>query len=231
MRSVKAQVGAAETPLERGLAQAIVWPPRAAVSVVSVALLPGRRAHAFAAVPARVAETLVRPFPAAQAVARSGAAAPDGMARLRPGAAAEEVGVAEPAAQHGAPARPLVAAGAAAHAEEVPEAAGAEVRPPGVAAAVAAQRDAAERAAVVAVAPDAEVRRPEAAGEPVGAEAGQPGGPEAGPAPAAGRPSVLPWGAAWVCRRDRPRQAAARPGPRRQARPAQTKRCLQWTSP
>jgi hypothetical protein len=114
----------------------------------------------------------------------------------------------------------------------------AQVRPPGVAA-VAALQGAAEQPAAVVV-PDAAALRPavvaaaldaaalqQVAVELVGAEAGQPGGPEACRGPVAGRPS----GAAWVCRRDRPRPAVVRPGPQRRARPAQTKRCLQSTSP
>ena len=141
-----------------------------------------------------------------------------------------EAAVGEPVARHVAPARPL-AVEAAAHAEEVPEAAApadAEVRPLGAAAEVAVRRDAAERPAVAEVAPDGAAPQPEAAGVRVDAEVGQPGAQEAGrePGPGAGRPS----GAAWVCHRDRPRPAAVRPGRGRQARPAQTRRCLQWTS-
>lgn len=180
---------------------------------------------------ARHAEALPLPEAAGEAVPEALDAVPSRRAAA----------VGAPVAQHVAPVRPRAEEAAAAHAEvgeAVAVPADAEVRPPGAA---AARRDAAERPAVVEAAPDAAALRPAvvaapdaaalqpagAAAEPVDAEAGQPGAPEACQGAGAGRPS----GAASVCRRDRPRPAAVRPGRRRRMRPAQTKRCLQWTSP
>jgi hypothetical protein len=152
------------------------------------------------------------------------------MCRVRgaPERPSRAVALAEPLAVYVVPARlqAVVAVPDAGEAVEAAVRADAVEQPQGVAAAVGALQDVAVRPA--AAVPDAEVRRPG-----VGAAA-QDAAVRVEAAVAwrvAGRPWVLLSAAVWVCHRDRPRPAAARPGPRREARPAQTKQSLQCTSP
>jgi hypothetical protein len=165
------------------------------------------------------------------------------MCRVRgaPERPSRAVALAEPLAVYVVPARlqAVVAVPDAGEAVEAAVRADAVEQPQGVAAAVGALQDVAVRPAAVQ---DAEVWRPGVGAAVQDAEVRRPGVGAAAQDAAvrveaavawrvAGRPWVLLSAAVWVCHRDRPRPAAARPGPRREARPAQTKQSLQCTSP
>jgi hypothetical protein len=239
----------AETLLDRELAQEIVSPPQAARSTVLVAVLPGHRAHASAvAVPARVAEILERPFPAARAAAqvrlvfpavsaRSAEEAAQGVAlrealrqpEERAGAAlgarnaaALPRAVPAEAGQHEAGPRPEEAQ----QAELALAAAGAQ---PAAAVGAGAERHAAVE--VVAALGAAAVPQPVAvvAAERDGAVRPQAVAPGAAGRPQAVRPLALL--SASVCRPGRLLPWARPPAPRPAARSARGRPSLQWAAP
>lgn len=232
MPLAKARAAAAETLLERGLAQAIVSPPEA------VAVRLGHWAHASAgAVPARVAAILERPFPAAQAAAQARLVFPAASARSAEAAAgvARHGAVAAEAAQHEAVPRPEERAGAAAQRGAVPR--------PEVAVLVAAvgplpgAAEAEPRAAVGPGAAEVELGaaagpQPEAAVEAERDGAVRPrvaAEPGAAGLLRAALPSVPP--SVSVCHRGRLRPRAPLLAPRPVARSARGKRSLQSAAP
>jgi len=239
MPSVKAQ--AAATLSERGSAQAIVWPPRAARPTAPVAALPRHRAQASAAaVPGRVAEFLERPFPAAPAAApvrlvlpaASARSAEEAAAGVRPHGVAMALGVALVA--RNVVALPSVA-GAVQH-EAVP-------RPEEAAREVSALAEA-QPAAAVGAEQHAAAGEPEAVAEPGAAAGLQPEAvveaerdeavrPRAAEPGAVGLPQVVPSvpPSASVCRPGRLRPRALPPALRPAARSARGRRSLLSAAP
>jgi hypothetical protein len=222
--------------------QAIVWPPQAARSTVSVVALPDHRAHASAgAVPGRVTAILERPFPAAQAAAQARLVLPAASARSAEVTAgvARHGAVAAEAAQHEAVPRPEERAGAAVQRGAVPR--------PEVAEAEAVLVAAMALLPAAAEEPGAAERLPEAAEVELGAAAGpQPEAAVEAERDGAVRPRVAaePGAAgllqaallsvppsASVCRRGRLRLGALPLAPRPVARSARGKRSLPSAAP